>query len=628
MVPHSGVAGRLAGWAWRVFPGSPRRNTLGPAGWRAVVCIMPPKRKVSGKSSGAVYDATQDPLNKEYLEQYYEAVQLVHESFRNIRKMQPKGISEGGHAAVFDQDTFEKAMNGPGEYQAACCIGWINEKFAAIHGVPYNKEMILTLSNHQFSDPSHFPVALQVVVEDAQTKPLERKGSLCSVTPEELIHAFYWAVARDIKNSVSQDIMDKWEHVMRTTMFHFTIVKDNEQLYYRVFNLREELSSQEQAMARTALQKIYEVNKFKDLVEQKHGKVGTAKLAELYRNNTKSSGKSEAFTDYTIQAAIFIFTRILVIPQVKTVILWAEGEFGPRSPFNSISKLHVLSQRSKDIDRLAWIFTTIADLVRAKLLDPAALTATAINVKKGAPGIIDLFMFKKTVKDYMLGVHLPTMQFPETVKNTMKQKLWDHSSYRQWLAPPQTDDAKEDLDLTWTAGWPQSAVKYMELVEQVVYGIDFDATLKLAMRMNKSAEETLQYQTFADVLEQIKTEKTKEMTGAPTVVMVEDDAAASSSGVAQSSGTTSTSGVTTVEVEATDNCRRAAQRVVSAHVKLMTELATEQQLVEALKDIEFAKEQGVPGVDYVGILIDGNLLAESITAPHIRRPPVNKDVAC
>ncbi len=154
----------------------------------------------------------------------------------------------------------------------------------------------------------------------------------------------------------------------------------------------------------------------------------------------------------------------------------------------------------------------------------------------------------------------------------------------------------------------------MEFVEQVVYGIDFDTTLKLALRMNKSAEETLQYQTFAEVLDQITDTISKETTLEPATVVEDDGDGAPEAGPPPAAA--GSCGTTTAAEDGSGDCavRRAAQRVVSAHVKLIAELATEQQLVDA-------------GLDYVGILIDGNLLAESITAPHIRKPPVNKDMA-
>ena len=57
------------------------------------------------------------------------------------------------------------------------------------------------------------------------------------------------------------------------------------------------------------------------------------------------------------------------------------------------------------------------------------------------------------------------------------------------------------------------------------------------------------------------------------------------------------------------------------------EPTSEQNLKDQLKDLKVAQKTGTPNVSYVGILIDGNLLSESITAPHIRDAPVNKDLA-
>ncbi len=66
------------------------------------------------------------------------------------------------------------------------------------------------------------------------------------------------------------------------------------------------------------------------------------------------------------------------------------------------------------------------------------------------------------------------------------------------------------LDLTWQSTWPKSAIMLLSLVEGIVYKTTFDCSLRTAVRAQKSCEECLEYQAFAekvsDMEEQLESE--------------------------------------------------------------------------------------------------------------------------
>ena len=66
--------------------------------------------------------------------------------------------------------------------------------------------------------------------------------------------------------------------------------------------------------------------------------------------------------------------------------------------------------------------------------------------------------------------------------------------------------------------------------------------------------------------------------------------------------------------------------MVDTYVTLISdENMTETQLAQTLKGLDIARARGKPGTDYVAILFDPKLASETVTAPHLRVPPLRKD---
>ena len=85
-------------------------------------------------------------------------------------------------------------------------------------------------------------------------------------------------------------------------------------------------------------------------------------------------------------------------------------------------------------------------------------------------GIIDLFVFKKDMKQHMLGPLLECNPFPTEAKEQLRRIFESHKVYRQQYRPWEN----EDVDLTFTGSWTPSVRKFADLVERVVYGKEMD----------------------------------------------------------------------------------------------------------------------------------------------------------
>ena len=120
---------------------------------------MPPKRVIT---DGPPEQFT--ALNDDYLSSFYDAVStvLAHPVFKGFRSKKPLGIGSGGHSAEYNSEHFRLSMSNVGTYEAACNLGWLNEKFSTINGVPYNRKLVERYAREQFAIPTNFPFPIVV----------------------------------------------------------------------------------------------------------------------------------------------------------------------------------------------------------------------------------------------------------------------------------------------------------------------------------------------------------------------------------------------------------------------------------------------------------------------------------
>ena len=90
-------------------------------------------------------------------------------------------------------------------------------------------------------------------MDSATDDPLEKKGALKRVSPEEVVQAFELAIARDIRaNPDDHDVLKKWRASMLTVTFSFEVLPNEDVRYWRGVNLRELLVSEHAAVATTS----------------------------------------------------------------------------------------------------------------------------------------------------------------------------------------------------------------------------------------------------------------------------------------------------------------------------------------------------------------------------------------
>ena len=170
-----------------------------------------------------------------------------------------------------------------------------------------------------------------------------------------------------------------------------------------------------------------------------------------------------------------------------------------------------------------WIFASCVDAVRMGFLTKGdfSLRALAPSVTGGKKAILDLFLVKKMMKEHVLNVLMPQLlkTLSGNIVATIKDVLQSHQVYRARLHPyPQAqvlDDVNDivtepadsavfklgsptSLKLDWKKGWPTSAERFLVFAESIIYGTEFDVSLKAGAKHRRSAEEILDYAQFKE----------------------------------------------------------------------------------------------------------------------------------
>ncbi len=202
---------------------------------------MPHKGKSPGKKrkhdeTDRVAVADDPGVNAEYLAEFAEALETVktNRHFKGITEAPPVGIdmnlgTRSGVQHAFTLENYTAAMTAAKSYECGCNLFWLSLHFTTLCGVPYNKGVISKACDHMFAAPTRCPT-LSVAITHIGFNPLEHKGALEPVSPEELFHAWIWAVHRDIQNLEGADTLCAWKHMALTTPMKFVLLSSDEDL--------------------------------------------------------------------------------------------------------------------------------------------------------------------------------------------------------------------------------------------------------------------------------------------------------------------------------------------------------------------------------------------------------------
>ena len=614
-----------------------------------------PSRNGAGEFSLELRQGEVDKANTKYLMAVEEALLSLEncEVFKDLVQCEPRGISDlatdSGFQAVFDQEMYAKAI-ATGTYTAGGNLFWLDFRWSATPGVPLRLEAVKDLASLLFAEPTPYPGALHVAVT-ADFVPLNHKGSWKSMSPEEIAHAMLFAVSDAVKNeSGNLEFLNNWKRCMLSTTFTFKLLPNAEARTWYALQQRENVSIKHMVVNRSCFQRCHEVLRLRQRLMESNADVTAAMIHKVYQDNLKMvNGSSGQVTLGFCDVAATIVNKLIEVAEINTVLMEADSMQGRTQMFNvfdSHSRLQaIVNKAGSNVEHRIWIVQGLWYMSDRGRFDKEVSVADL----KGSPkssnkGLCDLLVYKYAMKqqlfqretplranDILINVEVP---FPKWVENEVDPRM---KTFHAWS---QNEKAQKHA---WRAGRPASEVRWLNFVEDVVFGTLWDGQLKVLVKNGTSTADAIHQGLLAEELSAIDVQHREEQEAAGKTAGPQQETPATDDGdkpvdlVVDSVMPDGTRGRTDIRLSAMTDDRReivesALQRTrktIAANIVLINKNHPDGVAAQVAKT-PLGQLQGTIDLTtparskHVAIIYDVKCSGEATHRPNLRIPPLQQ----
>ena len=257
-------------------------------------------------------------------------------------------------------------------------------------------------------------------------------GQRTRLSPEEPVQALVIHVARRISSGASKQELDQWLRTILSCNGRFIRAESWTEQYFWAVNLRRRTRDAARTTTHLAAQVAADIWLFKKRQEAFHSKTFTyADIAAMYAQHMKDANDDEEprSDPKLVEKAVTVYERILGNPELRELIARCD-RYGEASPWNSISKLLDVMYRCKNMGRMLWVFQLVDLALSQEVLEPGELTSKKLKGTSGSPGMLDLILCKKGMRDFFCGRFLDTRNFPADFKSLMRDAFATPETYR------------------------------------------------------------------------------------------------------------------------------------------------------------------------------------------------------
>ncbi len=279
------------------------------------------KAKAQAKAVAAPTAPEQDPANTAHLQVVKQAIEQIeqHPLMAGIREAPPiargavdPATGKAGYKDVFTQAKLSQDLQNAGMSEQAGNFFWQDSFLVPLAGVPLNPQSVAILRDRNFKEPVAFPDKLVVAASGPEYDAGSHLGAWQHITPEEIIHAYILAAARDVSNHKK---MKAWRFHMLTVTFSFVIAV-GEEIHWKQARLREDVEVAYRVVTRSALQRIYEINMV--LARRAGNKtLSYSQLAETYQKHLQMLDSQEKISASYITEAVRLYKSLLSDASVR-----------------------------------------------------------------------------------------------------------------------------------------------------------------------------------------------------------------------------------------------------------------------------------------------------------------------
>ena len=370
-------------------------------------------------------------LNASFLDEVKSAFDHVvsHEVFRTAFSRASLGFGRQGAVGVqepFNLQNFQSAIAEHGIYRCACNEWWLDLFHTVLPGIPYNKGAIKDFATTAFHVPGGYQGVNVVLVPDRNYNPLEHKGALKRLSPEEPMWGRILGIKAAIDRGVDEETLQRFAIDVVCAPFQFEYVEEAASnpmkiLVPRALNLREQLVAEGRAEARDCLQRMFEVVQTGGRIQEADGgKVTNDRIAAWYADRIRLSPGSEPVTRTFVETATNINKMILNHAPCLGELQIAAERWQGAAPLQSVYKLAlVITKANRDKELMLWCMSSVHDVCRMGFLSVGEVTTRALKDGAGGnKGLLDLFILKKQLLH-----HFMTLVVEKYIGAPHKEKL-------------------------------------------------------------------------------------------------------------------------------------------------------------------------------------------------------------
>ena len=189
------------------------------------------------------------------------------------------------------------------------------------------------------------------------------------------------------------------------------------------------------------------------------------------------SGKS--MSQNFIDNCITVHDRLIVYPDLVRLVMKHSHVW------DRINKLHVLVYKAGNKANMQWVLELLDDALAFGSVEPDEISKSALLGKDQA-GLIAFWLAKRLCKDYLLQHAQKTFSAgwqPETFVK-IQEVFASIPTFRESMR-----------DLTWQAPMKQSAIRFLEVVENVLVGSLYDESLRLQVNNHRAGSDYIHNMT-------------------------------------------------------------------------------------------------------------------------------------
>ena len=563
-----------------------------------------------------------------------------HSLFTNIAQEMPLSIADSGTQHPFNPEDYALAISRDAGYTAGINLFWCDTLYSPALGIPIRAETIPDLMDCYFPVPAAMPHTICISVLPDE-RPLDSRGALLAINPEEMRHAMMASIARDIIAGVGQAVLEQWRTLALSCTGNFVVHATEAARLHMAMQLRENLANDHETMSRTQLQRVYEIVHFRDVFARLNGRdqAGAATIAAAYANVRMAKGREKISKSF-VDTALTIHTRLLAFPSAEKLLLDMHSAL-PRdaNPFNSVHRLQaIISKCGNSKDNTLWVLHHIRHMIIDLKVDCVSADFSVDGLrgshKTSNRGLVDVILLKKEAIGHLchklpiqLGIEGDSDWLGE-----IRASLKDHSSF---LASRSGDG------LTWRNRLTTSQARYVAFAEDLLYGSRHDVHLKALCRAGKTIASIETFPGLSDALDDVKsllaTEQTADQKADVDTQVVEGDTMPNIvlKIIQSSDATDKTKKDTPRDINLADlgeddraewlRSREFLKRQISNYVHIIA-LDTVADLTEAVLTTPAGKFEGGCKVGgrtrFVGVVWDSRVMGEASARPSVRLPPL------